>query len=152
MQTIDLRVYYCQRPDDGAIHEVAVSSGVFDFIIQWHDLGNKTGVRIAMFDDAWSAFRVLPRWFEWLAAKSDAEPSLFEVVAGLQRSTDGEVTLSGFWPRGCGVVGDTPPADVPPSHLGHYERMASWYARGCPVPEEITCADYIRAGLPGWDR
>jgi hypothetical protein len=149
----------------GIDHDISVTSGDWEFTIEWMTLGRQPAVRVSAFDDGWQAFAEIPEFFRWLAtdqatAGPGETPSLATVAAELTNAVNGRIRFTGYWPDGCGVVGDKRPEPPPhpPEHAPAYDRVARWYAAGCPVDLAWSPSDpdqdgsaYLRAGLPGWE-
>jgi len=156
-----LKVYYMQNPERGADHEIsvarvddhAVDDGCrWEFGMEWHTLGRKPAVRIHAFNDAWAAFTEIRPFFDWLAGRNNVPPTLARVVEVLTTQVDGRIRIAGYWPEGCGVVGDTKPRRPGPFDAPTARRIADWREAGEPMPSSWKDpAAYIRAGLPGWD-
>jgi len=160
-QPMALKVYYMQHPEDGADHEIsvarvddpAVDDGChWEFCMEWHTLGRKPAVRVHVFDDAWAAFTEIRPFFGWLARSHGPPPSLAEVVEVLRINAPDGIRIAGYWPEGCGVVGDTKPERTGPFDAPTARRIADWREAGEPMPHGWKDpAAYIRAGLPGWE-
>lgn len=163
-EPVSLRVHYMHAPDRGVVHDLCVSrvadpssdDGLcWEFMIQWSDLHHgrrPPAVQIRAFDDSWAAFAQIPAFWAWLAERHCNPPDLAQVVAMLGVVVDGRIAQTGYWPEGCGVVGEAKPVPVDPA----YARVARWILAGesyaaATMPAGMEPAEYIARGLPGWE-
>lgn len=149
---VSLRVYYMGHPEHGLIHEISVArvddpleqDGChWEFMIEWHPLDGHLppSPRVCLFGDAWRAFVEIPEFFAWLARHQDQCPGLSDIAIVLTAAVDGRIAFSGYWPLGCGVVGETAPRPVV-----HEDptRVCSWW-RG--IGREAALAAWERGDL-----